>query len=160
METPSSTPNMKEHLNALEKFFDTYLHQKAPFHLPKGAKDFIVQYGPWITLIVLIFGALTIIPLILFMLSFSAAVMPYAVMGGYHYGSLGILNLLIGIAVLVMEAIAIPGLLKRKLSGWHMAYYAALLSALGQLISLNIVGLIIGLVISMYILFQIREYYH
>lgn len=147
-------------LTGLEGFFDTYLRVKAPFQLPAGAKEFIVKYGPWITLVVIIIAAITIIPLTLLALGITAATLPFAVVAGYgHNTMMGFVQIGFGIATLVLEAIAIPGLLKRKLSAWKLVYYASLLSALGSLLSLSILSLVIGLLVSMYILFQIREYY-
>jgi len=148
-------------LHGLEEFFDTYLHKKAPFQLPAKARQFIVQYGPWISLILLILGAVVIVPLVLIVLGLTAVTLPFQVAAGTAHSSLiGTIHMLLGLVVLIMEGAAIPGLLRRHLSGWHLVYYAALLSALSALLSLDIVGLVVELVISMYILFQIREYYH
>jgi branched-subunit amino acid transport protein len=72
---------------------------------------------------------------------------------------MGFVYIAIGIVTLVMEAIAIPKLLKRQLGGWKLVYWASLLSALSSLLSLSIASLVLGLIISMFILFQIREYY-
>ena len=148
------------HLPGLEGFFDTYLHLKAPFQLPAKAREFIVKYGPWISLVLLIIAAVTIIPLLVLALGLTVVTLPFqAAAGTVHTTGMGYVQILIGLVTMVMQGIAIPALLKRKLSGWRMIYYASLLSALGSLLSLNIVSLIIGLAISMYILFQIREYY-
>ena len=66
---------------------------------------------------------------------------------------------LISLLALVLEAVAIPSLMKRSLKGWHLVYYAALVSAVGELLGGQIVSMIISLAISMYFLFQVREYY-
>jgi hypothetical protein len=136
------TANMHHHLNALEEFFETYLHKKLGLHLPKGLKDFIVGYGPWLLLVLAVLGILDFLPLL-------------------HYGwAFFQVEVLISLVVMVLELVAVPGLLKRKLSAWHMVYYSWLLWAVGQLLVLNLVNLIVGLAIGMYLLFQIREYYH
>ncbi len=133
---------MREHLNALEQFFETYLHKKLGLHLPKGLKDFIVQYGPWLLLVLAVLGILDLLPLL-------------------RYGRIMFqLEIVIGLVVLVMEAVAVPGLLKRKLAAWHLVYYAWLLWAVGQLLAVNLVNLVVGLAVGMYLLFQIREFYH
>jgi hypothetical protein len=148
------------HLPGLEGFFDTYLHLRSPIQLPAGAKEFIVKYGPWISLVLLIIAAVTVIPLMIFALGLTAATLPFqAAVGVIHTTTLWYVHLVISFVVLVMEGIAIPGLLKRKMSGWRMLYYAMLLSAVGNLLAQDILGFIFGLVISMFILFQIREYY-
>ena len=150
----------KSHLPGLEGFFDTYLRIKAPFQLPKGAKDFIVQYGPWITLVVLILAAIAIIPLTLLALGLTTLTAPLsAAAGNTTISVLSYISIAIGLVTLVMEAVAIPKLLKRQLAGWKLVYYAGLLSALNSLIDMRLISLVLGLVVSMYILFQIREYY-
>jgi hypothetical protein len=158
METqPNQTPPAAQatgHLNQLESFFDTYLHKKAPFHLPPIAKEWIVKYGPWITLVVMLFALPAIIAIFSFVAFFAPTVM-YAGARGSNFVLYEIFNL----AAFILEAVALPGLFKRSLNGWKMVYYAALVSAVGELLRLNIIGLIIGLVISMYFLFEIREYY-
>ncbi len=158
-EAPKATSETST-LPGLEGFFDTYLRIKAPFQLPTGAKEFIVKYGPWITLVFLIIAAVAIIPLALLALGLTAATMPFATVAGYGGNSImAFVHIAIVIVTLVLEAVAIPKLLKRQLSGWKLVYWASLLSALSSLLSMQILGLVIGLVIGMYILFQIREYY-
>jgi hypothetical protein len=150
----------KSHLTGLEGFFDTYLRIKAPFQLPARAKEFIVQYGPWISLVLLILSALVIIPLLALALGITVITLPFqAAAGTLHATTSSIIQLVITVVVLVLEAAAIPALLKRKLSGWMLIYYAILLSAVGSLIQYQIVSTILSLLIGMYILFQIREYY-
>ena len=158
----SQTNNMEttSKLEGLEGFFDTYLRIKAPFHLPPSVKEFIVKFGPWITLVLLILAAIVIVPLALIAFGLTAVTLPYSAATGYASNSvMGFVQIIIGVVVLVMEAVAIPKLLKRQLSGWKLVYWASLLSAVSSLISLQVVSLILGLVIGMYILFQIREYY-
>ena len=156
---PNAVPSVSALLD-LENFFDTYLHKKIPFQLPLKAKEFIVHYGPWISLILLILAAVTIVPLLLLALGLSVVATPYAMMvGGYHASLFGWLNIVIGLAVMVMEGMAIPGLLKRSLAGWHMVYYATLLSTVGSVLTGNIISAVISLAVGMYFLFQIREYY-
>lgn len=150
----------KSQLQGLEGFFDTYLREKAPFQFPAKGREWIVQYGPWISLVFLILGALVLIPVAMIALGLTALTLPFqAAAGTVTNSGLNLIGLVISLAVLVMEAIAIPALLKRKMSGWKMLYYAGLVSAVGSIISMNFFGAIIGLVIGMYILFQIRSYY-
>ena len=157
---PNSSNTETSKLEGLEGFFDTYLRIKSPVQLPTGAKEFIVKYGPWITLIVLVIAAAAIIPLTLLALGLTAVSFPFAAAAGYGGHTLmGFVYIAIGIVTLVMEAIAIPKLLKRQLGGWKLVYWASLLSALSSLLSLSIISLVLGLIISMFILFLIREYY-
>ena len=48
-------------------FLDFYLVQKAPFQLPDNAKEWIVKYGPWIAIVLLILA----LPPLLFALGLS-----------------------------------------------------------------------------------------
>lgn len=150
----------KSQLQGLEGFFDTYLREKSPFQFPAKGREWIVQYGPWISLALLILGAIVLIPAIILMLGLTAVTVPYQVAAGTIHNTIyGTVGMLFSLAVLVIEGIAIPALLKRSMSGWKLLYYAGLLSAVGQIISLNLFGALLSLVIGMFILFQIRSYY-
>lgn len=150
----------KSQLQGLEGFFDTYLRIKAPWQLPAGAREWIVKYGPWISLVFLILGALVLIPLLVLALGLTAVTLPFAAAaGGLHTSIFGWIGIIISLAVLVMQGIAIPGLLKRQLSGWKMLYYAELLSIVGQIINRDFISAIFTIIIGMFILFQIRSYY-
>lgn len=152
----ASQPPAQGFLKQMEEFFDTYLHKKAPFHLPPNVKEWIVKYSPWITLVVLVLA----IPAVLFALGIFAITAPAMMAyGGYHYGPTFMLSGLFGLAVLIMEAVAIPGLMKRSLKSWHIIYYSMLVSAVGQLLGGSVIGMLIGLIIGLYFLFEIREYY-
>ena len=60
---------------------------------------------------------------------------------------------------LVLYAIAVPGLFHRQAKGWNYSFYAVLVNGVGQLLVFNIIGLIVSLAISFYILFQVKPYY-
>jgi hypothetical protein len=168
-QTNNSEPQAPKHvepksqLQGLEGFFDTYLREKAPFQLPAWVREWIVKYSPWIILIVTILGALVIIPLLLVLLGLKTAVFPAQIAGEIRNAnamrSTDYIYFAFGLGSLILEAMAIPKLFKRQLAGWKLLFYAALVSAAGSILSFDVIGLILGLVISMYILFQIRSYY-
>ncbi|MBI5530254.1 MAG: chromate transporter [Candidatus Doudnabacteria bacterium] len=140
----------------MENFFKTYLFDKAPFHLPPNVREMIVKFGPWITLVIMVLA----LPIILVAFGLSTFLAPFAMMSGaYHVGFFGFVIAAVNIASLVLEASALPGLFARQKRGWQLVYYASLLSAVAQILSGQIFGAIIGLIISMYFLFQIKEYY-
>lgn len=139
----------------IEQFFKTYLHDKVPFHFPPNVKEFLVKFGPWITLIAILIS----IPALLIALGLTAIVLPFAAQVAAGTGGLAIVGIIFSLASLGLEAFALPGLFARKIQGWRLAYYAALVSALGQLLHGEIIGAILGIVISMYVLFEIKEYY-
>ena len=120
------------------EWLDLYLVQKAPFQIPADAKEWIVTYGPWITLVLI---AIAIPPLLL------------ALGFGLSYVTI-VLLVTIG-----LRAIALPGLFARKLSGWTLLFYAQLASFAFSLLSGSIVGAALGLTLSLYVLFQVRPLY-
>ena len=133
-------------------FLDFYLVQKAPFQLPDNVKEFIVKYGPWITVVLLV---LTLPPL-LFVLGLGTALMPFGGIGyatGFTY-----LTIVLLIQVGLMVA-ALPGLFARKMSGWTLVFYSELASIVFSLLSGSILGVIVGGLIGLYILFQVRPLY-
>jgi len=133
-------------------FLDFYLVKKAPFQLPDAAKEFIVKFGPWIT-IVLLFLTL---PLLLVALGIGAFLMPF---GGVGYATgFGFLSLFV-LAEIVLMVAALPGLFARKMAGWRLLFYSQVISIVYSLLSGNVVGGIIFGLIALYILFQVRPLY-
>jgi hypothetical protein len=133
-------------------FLDYYLVQKAPFQIPDAGREWIVKYGPWITLVLLIIS----LPAVLFILGVGTAFMPFA---GIEYGTgFGIAALFL-LVQLGLTAASLPGLFARKMSGWNLLFYGRIVGAVGSLLVGAIVGALVGLLISLYILFQIRPLY-
>jgi len=133
-----------------------YLVTKAPFQIPANIKEIIVKIAPWGNVIYL----LTIIPLILLVLGLSSTLSRYGGYGyAYGYNIWSIYNI-ISLATFVLIVLALPGLFKRKISGWNFTLYEVILVAVGGIISGNIFGAIIGAVIGLYFLFQVRSYYN
>ena len=133
-------------------FLDFYLVKKAPFQIPDNAKEWIVKYGPWITVVLLVL----MLPAILFVLGVGSALMPF---GGYAYATgFGLAAIFLVINVGLMVA-ALPGLFARKMSGWNLMFYARLIGIVYSFLSYAFIGGIIGGIIGLYILFQIRPLY-
>ena len=133
-------------------FLDYYLVKKAPFQIPNGGREWIVRYGPWIMLVLLILA----LPALLFALGIGTFLVPFGGMG-YATG-FGVVTIFV-IATLGLRALSLPGLFARKMSGWQLAFYATLVDLVGSLLSGSIVGGIVGALIGLYILFQIRSLY-
>ena len=137
---------------SLEEFLELYLVKKAPFALPVGVKETIVKLAPWLTVIGIVFS----LPFILLALGISTVGFGLSALGsdfGY-YAQL----LLVGVGI-VLEVLAVPGLFKRAAGAWRLAFYAILLSLLNSLVGGHILNTIIGGVIGLYVLFQVKEYY-
>ncbi|MBI4039940.1 chromate transporter [Candidatus Daviesbacteria bacterium] len=141
-------------MEALETQLDLYLGKKAP-SLPTAWKEFIVNVMPWATLIIFIIT----LPLVLTFFGISAFLLPISFLGGVGNGFGYTLSVIVVGASLVLDALAIPGLFKRAARSWRLLYWSALLNAVYNLVTLNLGGLIIGTLISLYILFQIKSYY-
>jgi len=133
-------------------FLDFYLVKKAPIQLPANFKEWIVQYGPWITMVLLVLT----LPLLLAVLGIGTVLMPFAGIGyatGFGFVAIG---LLIEIGLTVM---ALPGLFARKMSGWTLLFYARLVSVVANILSGAVVSALLVGLISLYLLFQVRPLY-
>lgn len=156
MEAKHNSAHPREHLNKLEEWLDLYLVKKAPA-LPKGGREFIVMIAPWLVIV----GAIFTVPAILALFGLSAmmSAAPYGAAVAMSLGPTYYLSVLLLVVVVVMELFALPGLFAKKKNGWNLVFYATLVSALSSLLSMNLGGFIIGTLISLYLLFQVREYY-
>ncbi len=138
-------------------FLEYYLVKKAPFQIPDNAKEWIVKYGPWITVV----GIVIMLPGLLALLGLSAALMPYA--GAYASGW-GVTNILL-VVTIGLEAAALPGLFARKIGGWNLLFYSVAVSVLSGLVSVfygsfgSLFSTALSALISLYVLFQIRPLY-
>jgi hypothetical protein len=133
-------------------FLDYYLVQKAPFQLPVRLKEFIVKFGPWITVALLVLS----LPPILFLFGLGTLLIPF---GGFGYATHFSTAMLFLIVELGLMIAALPGLFARKMSGWTLLFYSQLASILFALLGGNLIGAILGGLISLYILFQVRPLY-
>jgi hypothetical protein len=146
--TTKTTPAPKD----LVDWLDYYLVAKAPVQLPDNAKEWIVRYSPWITIVAMVLA----LPPLLFVFGIGAALTPFGGLGyatGFTYQAIGAL---VEIGLIIA---ALPGLFARKMSSWQLLFYAALISFVFELLSGAVVGGIVGALISLYILFQVRTLY-
>jgi len=88
-----------------------------------------------------------------------AAALPFAVLGGYRFTFATILSLLGLAGSIAFSFIILPGLSKRTKKVWNLMYYFSWFGVLMNVISLNIGGIIIGGIISFWLLFQLRNKY-
>lgn len=154
--TTNPQPTPSSLIDKIDFYCNTYLVQKAPYTLPDNVKEIIVKYGPYASLIVLIFSLHTLFTL----LGLNAVLSPFA---GYinHSFSYTIYNWF-SVITMVISAIALPGLFKRSLKSWRLMFYVSLLQLVPAILTLNLSSLIVSLItitISFYFLFQIKSYY-
>jgi hypothetical protein len=133
-------------------FLDFYLVKKAPFQIPDAGREWIVKFGPWITLVLLILT----LPILLVALGIGAVYMPF---GGVGYAAgFGVMTLVVLVELGLMIA-ALPGLFARKMSGWQLLFYSQLVSIIYNVLTGSIVGGLLFGLIALYILFQVRTLY-
>ncbi len=133
-------------------FLDFYLVQKAPFQIPGEIREFLVKFGPWIALVLLVLS----LPALLLMLGIGTAMVPF---GGVGYAAGFTYLTVVLLAQLVLLGLALPGLFSRKKSAWTLIFYSQLVGIVFSLLSGSILGALIGGLIGLYILFQIRPLY-
>src|SRR5687768_3853829 len=133
-------------------FLDFYLVTKAPFQLPANAREWIVKFGPWITVVLIIL----FLPLLLVALGLGAVLTPF---GGVGYAAGFCIMTIVLIIELGLMVAALPGLFARKMAGWTLLFYSQLVGIVYNVLTGNVVGgLLMGL-IALYILFQVRTKY-
>jgi hypothetical protein len=154
MTTKNKKMDWQKSVSDLEAKLDNYFGKKAP-QLPEKAKEVIVKYGPYLTLVALVLS----LPMILAGLGLGAVIAPFMLASGaqssFHF-SIGIIFSLI---TLVLTIMALPGLFKRQMSAWKLMFYSSLVTVVENILSFSLGNLIIGTAISWYFLFQIRSYY-
>ena len=131
---------------------DEYLVKKAPFQLPDSVKELLVKFGPWITLVLLVM----LLPFLLVALGIGTFLMPF---GGVGYATGFGLDAIFALVQIVLFGMALPGLFARKKSAWMLMFYAQLISLLGSLLTGAIISGLIGALIGLYFLFQLRTKY-
>ncbi len=150
----TNNSSFSDMMKKLDDTLEEYLVKKAPA-LPDSVKEVIVSVGPWVMLVLVVMS----LPLLLFVFGLGAVVAPFAFLGGIQAGTSFGVTMIVSLAALVLEIIALPGLFKRHMGSWRLLYYSTLITAAGNLISFNLGGLIIGTLLSLYILFQVKKLY-
>lgn len=148
MDQPSSSP-----LRKLENFLTLYLVTKAPYTIPASAREKIVAIVPWIDLILVI----VFLPLLVTLLGLNFALFGFMGAMGAYVPGWGFSSI-IALVIFIIEICAFPGLLKRKKYAWTLVMYSALLTVVEAVVFFSIGG-ILGGIIGLYILFQVKEYY-
>jgi hypothetical protein len=139
-------------LDELIKTLDLYLVKKAPA-LPKNVKETLVQYSPWITLIVLVLSLPALFAVFSLGSMFTYSIFRPVLGPGYY------ISLIFLLITVILQGMSIPGLMAKSKKGWNFVFYAVLVNAVYSLLAGNWAVLIIGTLVSLYFVFQVREYY-
>lgn len=157
--------SLKNALSKLETFLNIHLIKKAP-SLPKEIKDFLVKYGPWILLLLLIIELfITFISItgytlgLLFSFGSNSGEAPISYVFNYIFYLISpVLLLIIGFVGLFFEGLSIRPLIKREYIGWKYIFYSSLIFFILQITDFTIVSFIVSC-LFIYIIFQIKDYY-
>lgn len=164
-------------MKSLEDKMQRYLLNDAPVQIPEGGKKVIVQWAPWISLVIGVLSLLSALSLWKFA-NDANEILDYANEFGRAYGiqtSEVNISMFVYISILFIVAqgllmvLAFRGLRERsKERGWNYLLYSVLASLAYTVFSLFIEDYrgfgsflfgIIGIVISLYILAQIKSHY-
>ncbi len=141
-------------MDDLNKFLSD-LFAKLP-NLPASVRTALVKIAPYLAVL----GLVLSLPVILVWLGFGffgGRVMMSGIGWGAASGGMAFVFAVISIILL---ALSIRGLFARQAVGWRFMYYNTLVSAVYAILRLDLFGLIIGTGISLYLLFEVRSYYH
>jgi hypothetical protein len=160
----NNAKDIKGLVDQFAAFLEEYMVKKAPFALPKDAKELIVKVSPY----VIIICAILTLPIIFAALGLSAILAPFAIMGisgyGHVWGFSSIISLITSIVAFILEIMAVSGLFNRTKKSWRLVFYASIISFIGSILSMtginSIFSGIIGAIVGWYILFQVRDLYN
>ena len=148
------------YVHQLTKTLDEY-YAKAPV-LPTNAKELLVSFAPWLTLIAGVLALLSGVSLF-GLLGLATSIAPYAVAAGFGgYAIPAIVSLLVVLVTGVIYLLAFAPLKAKKVKGWNLLLYAMLLYVLSSVVRLSVFGIveaIIGFLIGYYFLYQVKSYY-
>jgi hypothetical protein len=144
--------------------------------LPKGAKDFLVEFAPWLSLIA---GVLSVIGVWQMWHWASVADRYTDIYNAYStaYGGTAIdsrwsIGIWIGLVVLLIQGVlyllAYKPLAARQVNGWRLVFYTVLVGIAGSVVTVftayggvgRLIGTLIGAAIAFYLLFQVKSRYH
>lgn len=131
-------------VTSLEKIF------KGLPHLPENVREILVKIAPWLALIFGVLGVLVGIGA----MGFS----PLALFGGVRTGMMVFATGLLTIASSVLMLLAYPGLSKKSYKGWTFLFWAEALNAVYAVLTVS-VGSVLGVLIGLYLLFEVKRYY-
>ena len=136
------------------------LFAKTP-HLPDNIRQSLTQIAPWLALVAGILGLLGASALFsMFGFMGSMMSMQYMMMGSTFPIMLA---LVISLIAAILDLLAFKPLSARQKKGWNLLFYGVVLSAVSFVINLFFgyatIGSVIGVLIGLWLLFEIRGLY-
>jgi len=139
-------------VNQIDSALSPFFQKKLPSP-PKDFLELIVKYGPYLLAIALVLSLGTLLPIF----GIAGFVLPFV--STAHLGLIYFISLGFTFVTLIIQAIAIPGLLKRTASSWRLIFLSTLISTLQLLFTRDILGTALSAFISFYFLYQIKSFY-
>lgn len=134
---------------------DEFMGSRAPIQIPGKLRFLMAKFGHWLVMGLMVL----VLPGQLISLGMRAAMLPFASMAGSDSSlrlAFALAMLLFLIVILIM---ALPGLQGRKVVGWQLLMLANAINLVYGLLTGGIVGPILGALIGLYVLFQLRRHY-
>ena len=136
-------------------------------HLPREWRHWLADNAWWLVFIGVILGALGILGLVPVLLGVSIFT---GIIAGPAAGALviitGIVNMAVLVVSVVLEGMAINPLKARQKRGWDLLFLVSLVTFAGAVINSiitgnvgHILGLLVGTLVGLYILFEVRMYF-
>ena len=129
-------------------------------HLPASFREFLATIAPWLSLI---FGILGLIALL------SAGVLLSVASLSFMTGGISevawVISVLAGLIAAVLQILAFSPLKKRQKKGWNYIFYGTIITTAAAIIEIAIgygssaIGTVIGTVIGLWLLFEVRPLY-
>lgn len=159
-------------LYSFEKWLNGIFGEKFPLQIPKSAREWIVKYAPWLALAG---GAIGVWACIAFwraghFVDEFTRTMDRMYGVGHVENGLGFMWYLALVVLAIQSALmimAFKGLKGRKKNGWSLLFYSSLAVVLLGVVELfvagygfgSLLGSLVGAILGMFIIFQIRNYY-
>lgn len=154
----TKAPDYKASMDQLETMLNEYLGKKAPA-MPENIKETLVSFAPYLAII----GIVISLPAIFAIFGLATMMGPFSAFLGTSYMMSYGFTYYVGIVALIisaiLEALAIQGLFKRSIKAWRLMYYASLVSFVASVLQGGLGGALIGTLIGLYILFQVKSMY-
>jgi hypothetical protein len=124
--------------------------------LPRNWNEVIVKITPWVALIFGVLGVLGSLAAV-GILTFLA---PFVAMGaGVGQATGGVVGSVLALVASALMVAAFPGTNARKVAGWNLLFWSEIVSLVSSVVFFSVSG-VIGVLIGLYILFQIKSFYH
>ena len=151
---------LQKNLTLVEERLAPYFLGKVP-QLPSDIRKILGSLTPWFAVISVVLGIINL----LVMLGVGTVFSPVIMLGGMMRPGLGVMSLIYLLSFVyilpsvILQGLAINPLFAGKKIGWRYLFYTSIWQVLVSVVSLNILGAIVGGAISLYLLFQVREYF-